>query len=208
MEVTRGSVGLKRVLVTGFEPFAGFHRFESGGRRFQTCGCFHRLGDRHVRQFRLVCQLFDRLADFRQCRGEFVERFGNENFTVVYAEDTDLFTPGKLQALSDLAWRLGRVEGIERVESLFTSDVIRSEDGVLASGPILDPLRTILAAPNRRSQMRTFSSVASTPTRSGQRRSRCRPSAQRRRFEQRSRTSLVWTTTPQPSASPRSSTRT
>jgi predicted RND superfamily exporter protein len=73
----------------------------------------------------------------REVYRQVVERFGSDNVTLVYVEDPDLFTPAKLARASDLAWRLERLDGVEKVQSLFTTASLLNEDGVLVTGPVL-----------------------------------------------------------------------
>jgi hypothetical protein len=66
------------------------------------------------------------------------EKFGTDNITIVYVRDEDLFTPEKIAALEDLAYSLEEVEGVVRMESLFTVTDFRNVDGFLEANPLID----------------------------------------------------------------------
>jgi uncharacterized protein len=69
---------------------------------------------------------------------ETLEKFGSDNITVVYVRDSELFTPAKLEVLQSLTYDLEDVDGISKVESLFSIGNIHNEDGFLNSGPLMD----------------------------------------------------------------------
>ncbi|MFC2076014.1 MMPL family transporter [candidate division KSB1 bacterium] len=69
---------------------------------------------------------------------ETIEKFGSDDITVVFVKDPDLFTPDKLAVLRDLAYDLEDIEGIEKVESLFSVSNIRNEDGFLNTSNLMD----------------------------------------------------------------------
>lgn len=67
-----------------------------------------------------------------------VERFGSDNTTIVYLKADDVFTPARLRAVERLTFALQDVEGVTRVDSLFTVRNIKAVGGDLASGPLFD----------------------------------------------------------------------
>lgn len=71
-----------------------------------------------------------------------VEKFGSDNTTIVYLRAADLFTRERLEALERLTLALQDLEGVTRVESLFTIRNIRGETGDLETGPLLDGVPT------------------------------------------------------------------
>ncbi len=71
---------------------------------------------------------------------EVKQAFGSDHVAAVYVQDAQLFTREKLQTLSDLAEKLGNLPAVERTESLFNISTIRSENGGIETGPVLDPL--------------------------------------------------------------------
>ncbi len=66
--------------------------------------------------------------------------FGSDSLAAVYVEDRDLFRIEKITLLRRLHDRLADLEGIERIESLFTVNRIKGKDGWLDVGPFLDPI--------------------------------------------------------------------
>ncbi len=69
---------------------------------------------------------------------ETLEKFGTDNITVVYVEDDELFSPDKMTALDDLAFALEELNGVDKVESLFTVTNFKGEDGSLSTAPLVD----------------------------------------------------------------------
>lgn len=67
-----------------------------------------------------------------------LEKFGSDSITVIYVQDSELFTPEKLQDIEDLAYALENVPGVNKVESLFSASNIKNVDGYLHSGPLMD----------------------------------------------------------------------
>ncbi len=64
--------------------------------------------------------------------------FGSEAMAIVYVEDPELFSPGKLAALEELVFDLKGVYGIESVESLFTVTDISNTAEHLNVQPLID----------------------------------------------------------------------
>ena len=59
------------------------------------------------------------------------ETFGSDNTVVVFVEDKDLFTAKKLKLIQDVNAKLASIEGVSRVNSLFTlKNFKRSEQGL------------------------------------------------------------------------------
>ncbi len=81
-----------------------------------------------------------------------VERFGSDNTTIVTLKADDVFTPARLQALERLSVALQDLEGVTRVDSLFTVRNIKAVGNDLASGPLFDepPADAAAAAAARR----------------------------------------------------------
>lgn len=67
-----------------------------------------------------------------------VAQFGSDNTTIVYLRATDLFTRERLAAIDRLTVELQNLDGVTRVESLFTIRNVRGETGDLETGPLLD----------------------------------------------------------------------
>lgn len=68
---------------------------------------------------------------------ESVATFGSDQLALVFAADPELFTPDKLNLLQQLSQSLKALEGVSRVDSLFTTSVIESSNGVLRTGPLI-----------------------------------------------------------------------
>ena len=69
---------------------------------------------------------------------ETVDEFGTDLITVVFIRDDNLFTPTKLEHLTDLTFEFEEIDGVMRVESLATISDIRNEEGMLYTGPLMD----------------------------------------------------------------------
>ncbi len=67
-----------------------------------------------------------------------VERFGSDNTTIVYLKADDVFTPARLRALERFSVALQDLEGVTRVDSLFTVRNIKAVGEDLASGPLFE----------------------------------------------------------------------
>lgn len=66
-----------------------------------------------------------------------IDEFGNDELAIIYIHDDDLFTPKKLAFLERLCFALEEIKGINRVESLFTSNDFASNNGILRIAPLL-----------------------------------------------------------------------
>ena len=75
-----------------------------------------------------------------------IERlFGRDESLAVYAESSELFTPGRLATLREVHDALSRLSWVDRVESLFDMPDVREENGALVLGA---PLAEIPAEPS------------------------------------------------------------
>ncbi len=61
------------------------------------------------------------------------ETFGSDNIIVVFVEDKEIFTAKKLKLLQDVASQLAAIQGVAKVNSLFTLKNFRHTDGGLES---------------------------------------------------------------------------
>ncbi len=77
---------------------------------------------------------------YQQIMGE----FGSDNRTIVYVQDPALWTPEKLAALDALERALSAIEGVQRVDSVFSLRTIR---GKPRTGPDDPPAERIEALP-------------------------------------------------------------
>jgi hypothetical protein len=66
-----------------------------------------------------------------------IDEFGNDELAIIYVHDDDLFTPQKLALLEELCFALEEIKGVNRVESLFTSNDFASSNGILRIAPLL-----------------------------------------------------------------------
>lgn len=64
--------------------------------------------------------------------------FGSDKMAVVFIRDEDLFSPGLLARMEDLVYDLEDLPGVVRVESLFSVQHFRNEDGMLCPAPLID----------------------------------------------------------------------
>ncbi|MEO0794023.1 MAG: MMPL family transporter [Verrucomicrobiota bacterium] len=65
------------------------------------------------------------------------EKFGSDQLALVYIQDDDLFSTEKLEHLKTLGKELKKLPLVERVESLFTVNDIRSVNGWVDTSPLL-----------------------------------------------------------------------
>ncbi len=72
--------------------------------------------------------------------------FGTDNKTIIYISDPDLWTPEKLTKIEELHFEIEKIDGVSRVDSLFTLHTVQGEDGKIVSRPLL------LAAPKTKSE--------------------------------------------------------
>ena len=63
--------------------------------------------------------------------------FGTDNKTIIYVRDTDLWTPEKLASLEQLHDSLEAINGVSRVESLFSLHTVQGVEGKIVSKPVL-----------------------------------------------------------------------
>jgi len=74
----------------------------------------------------------------RELYQETLEKFGSDQIAVIFLQDKRLFTPAKMGALKELTFALEDVPGILKVDSLFTVNNIKSENGFLHFDPLCD----------------------------------------------------------------------
>ena len=67
-----------------------------------------------------------------------LEEFGRDDKTIIYVRDGGLWSPGKLADLERLHHALEMVNGVGRVDSLFTLHGVARVDGAMQSGPVID----------------------------------------------------------------------
>jgi len=67
-----------------------------------------------------------------------IGEFGSDNTSIVYVRDPKLFSVAKLKKLEDLHYALEDIEGVEKIESLFSVTNIRDRDGDLDTGLVID----------------------------------------------------------------------
>ena len=72
--------------------------------------------------------------------------FGTDNKTIIYIKDPGLWTPEKLAAIEKLHFAIERIEGVNRVDSLFTLHTVQGEGKKIVSRPLL------LAAPKTKQE--------------------------------------------------------
>jgi|UPI00037C9ACA hypothetical protein len=76
-----------------------------------------------------------------------IAEFGSDQQTVIYIRDAKLWTPERLTALASLHYALKALPFVDRVEDVFTLQVIAGKDGAIASHVLLkEPPTTIEAA--------------------------------------------------------------
>ncbi len=63
--------------------------------------------------------------------------FGTDNKTIIYIKDKDLWTPEKLMQIEQLHFAIEKLDGVSRVDSLFSLHTIEGVDGKIISRPIL-----------------------------------------------------------------------
>ena len=71
---------------------------------------------------------------------ETIETFGSDSTTVIYIKDPDLFSLQKLQLIEEAHYLLEELDGVERVDSLFTALNIRDKDGFIITQPLIEYL--------------------------------------------------------------------
>ena len=63
--------------------------------------------------------------------------FGTDNKTIIYIKDHDLWTPEKLTVIEKLHLAIEKIDGVSRVDSLFSLHTIHGEEGKIISRPLL-----------------------------------------------------------------------
>ena len=63
--------------------------------------------------------------------------FGTDNKTIIYIRDADLWTPEKLAEIEKLHLAIEKIEGVNRVDSLFTLHTVKGEGNKISSRPLL-----------------------------------------------------------------------
>ncbi len=67
-----------------------------------------------------------------------INEFGSDAISIIYIQDSSIFTVDKLMQLEDMVYALEDVQGVERVESIFSAFNIRDHDGILSAEPLMD----------------------------------------------------------------------
>lgn len=75
-----------------------------------------------------------------------MSEFGSDNRTIIYVQDDDLWTPGKLRELDALRLELARLPDVQDVESLFDLRVIEGQNGRVTSRPVIESMPQTLDA--------------------------------------------------------------
>jgi len=63
--------------------------------------------------------------------------FGTDNKTIIYIKDKDLWTPEKLTRIEQLHLAIEKIDGVSRVDSMFSLHTIHGVDGKIISRPVL-----------------------------------------------------------------------
>ena len=63
--------------------------------------------------------------------------FGTDNKTIIYIKDHDLWTPEKLTRIEELHLAIEKIDGVSRVDSLFSLHTIHGVDGRIISRPVI-----------------------------------------------------------------------
>jgi uncharacterized protein len=63
--------------------------------------------------------------------------FGTDNKTIIYIKDKDLWLPEKLARIEQLHLAIEKIDGVSRVDSLFSLHTLRGVNGKIISRPIL-----------------------------------------------------------------------
>ena len=72
--------------------------------------------------------------------------FGTDNKTIIYIRDHDLWAPDKLAKIEELHFEIEKIDGVSRVDSLFTLHTVQGENNKIVSRPLL------LAAPKTKQE--------------------------------------------------------
>jgi uncharacterized protein len=73
----------------------------------------------------------------RQIYQKVMGEFGTDNKTIVYIKDKNLWTPEKLTRLEKLHLDLEKLDGVTRVDGLFSLHTVHGVDGKIISRPVL-----------------------------------------------------------------------
>jgi uncharacterized protein len=73
----------------------------------------------------------------RQIYQKVMGEFGTDNKTIIYIKDQNLWTPEKLTQLEQLHLAIEKIDGITRVDGLFSLHTIHGVDGKIVSRPVL-----------------------------------------------------------------------
>jgi uncharacterized protein len=67
-----------------------------------------------------------------------LKKFGSDSIVIIFVQDKYLFSPAVLLKLRKLFLDLGKVDGVDRAESLFTVSNFRGSEGMLENNPLMD----------------------------------------------------------------------
>jgi predicted RND superfamily exporter protein len=73
----------------------------------------------------------------RQVYQKVMGEFGTDNKTIIYIKDKNLWTPEKLEKLEQLHLAIEKVDGVVRVDGLFSLHTVHGVDGKIISRPVL-----------------------------------------------------------------------
>jgi uncharacterized protein len=73
----------------------------------------------------------------RQVYQKVMGEFGTDNKTIIYIKDKDLWTPDKLIKLEQLHLAIEKLDGVTRVDGLFSLHTVHGVDGKIVSRPVL-----------------------------------------------------------------------
>ena len=63
--------------------------------------------------------------------------FGTDNKTIIYIKDSNLWTPEKLTRIEQLHLAIEKIDGVNRVDSIFSLHTMHGVDGKIISRPVL-----------------------------------------------------------------------
>ncbi len=73
----------------------------------------------------------------RQVYQKIMGEFGTDNKTIIYIKDKNLWSPEKLKPLEQLHLAIEKIDGVTRVDSLFSLYTVQGVDGKIVSRPVL-----------------------------------------------------------------------
>ncbi len=77
--------------------------------------------------------------------------FGTDNKTIVYIKDANLWTPEKLGQVEQLHYAIEKIDGVTRVDSMFSLHTVRGVEGKIISQPVIrEAPKTLQEAINAR----------------------------------------------------------